>query len=84
MPGPGRQWDFVSDNDTETASELDPPMTLLPSLNLERIEELASDHGDALTFRISGRVFVYEGRNYLMPTMFVVDFDRTGNVALGQ
>ncbi|MEC9374332.1 MAG: hypothetical protein VYC34_10835 [Planctomycetota bacterium] len=84
VPGPGRQWDFVTDNDAETSADLDPPMTLMPSLNLERIEDLALERGDSLAFRISGRVFVYEGRNYLMPTMFVVDFDRTGNVVLGQ
>jgi hypothetical protein len=32
------------------------------------MEALAATRGDDLVFRVSGRVTVYDGRNYLLPT----------------
>ena len=36
------------------------------------MEETAASRGDSLSFNVSGRVLVYEGRNYLLPAFFQV------------
>lgn len=58
----------------------EPPMVLLPCLNLETIQELLRTHGDKLALSMSGIVFVYNERNYLLPTMYRIDPDVDGNV----
>lgn len=60
---------FDADGD---AGLREPPMTLLPCLLLERIEALVEWRGESLSYEMSGRVTAYDGRNYLLPTMFRV------------
>lgn len=65
------EWVFTFDSDAQGKS--DPPMILMPCLNLMAMEKIAERAGEALTFTISGQVFVYHGKNYLLPTMYVIN-----------
>lgn len=65
------QWTIVFDADRSGKAE--PPMTLMPCLNLQAMEKLAERGGETLSFTISGQVFVYKGRNHLLPTLYVVN-----------
>ena len=60
------------------------PMRLLPCLNLQEMERLTRNRAVPTQFKVSGEVFVYEGRNYLLPTMYLVEQDREGNVTPAQ
>jgi hypothetical protein len=66
---------FVPDSNTTAATPSDAPMGLLPCKLLETIEARgggslpAEGRGDQTQFRVSGRVVVYRGRNYLLPTL---------------
>ncbi len=60
------------------------PMRLLPCLNLQEMERLTQAHAVPLEFKVSGQVFVYDGKNYLLPTMYLIEADRDGNVSRGQ
>lgn len=60
-------WLFVFDADARGMS--DPPMTLLPCLLLERLERHYQSRGNAPVL-LSGRVFLYEDRNYLLPSVY--------------
>lgn len=60
------------DADADTPPALDPPMVLAPCLLLERMERVALDRGEEMTFEVTGRVLAYQGRNFLLPTMFRV------------
>lgn len=66
-------WLFVFEADA--SGNADPPMTLMPCLMLQRLERHYQTRGNA-PILLSGRVFVYEGRNYLMPTVFQLARDR--------
>ncbi len=61
---------FAVDGDGQNGIE--PPMTLLPSATLQRLEDLILWRGERQTVEISGRLTSYAGKNYLMPTIFVV------------
>jgi len=75
---------FTPDSDADSAGGELPPLRLMPCLNLERLEQLRKDWGDRLIVTMSGRVFVTEGQPLLLPTMYVVELDRAGNLSLGQ
>jgi hypothetical protein len=55
--------------DGDTTSAAPAPMVLLRSRMAQKLDELAASRGDDLVLQVSGRVFVYDGRNYLMPTL---------------
>jgi hypothetical protein len=61
---------FAFDNDPNSPAPA--PMILEPCAQLVQLEGLAATRGDNLAFKISGRVTVYQGRNYLLPTMHQV------------
>ncbi len=87
---PGAGWMMTFDNDTDDRSAgadgatLDTPMEVLPCLSLQGMETLAEQYGQRLRFTVSGTVYVYDGRNYLLPTMYIIEIDRTGNLTPGQ
>lgn len=64
-------WTFAFDADR--SGKADPSMTLMPCLNLQAMERLVERGGESLSFTVSGQVFVYRGRNYLLPTLYVVN-----------
>ena len=68
----GGEWGLAFDSGTAGDVKVDRPLALSPSLNLQRMEAWAMRSGDAASFEVSGRVLAYQGRNYLMPTMFQV------------
>ncbi|MGQ0628161.1 MAG: hypothetical protein ACT4PL_08700 [Phycisphaerales bacterium] len=72
------EWAFVFDSDG--TGKADVPMILQPCLRLAEMERIAlsgqsgtgtATTAEAVTFTVSGQVFVYKGRNYLLPTLAV-------------
>jgi len=72
--GGGGGWIFVFDADTQGLA--DPPVKLLPCLLLERIEDYARRLGNNSPAIMSGQVFLFNGHNYLLPTMFRIPQER--------
>lgn len=66
------EWAFTFDNDTSGEAAADRTLVINPCLNLQRLEAWASKLGDGATILMSGRVFQYQGRNHIMPTMHQV------------
>ncbi len=86
---PGGQWRATLDNDPPAIagaapSPSDAPMTLLGCQTLARLETLAERAPGGLTLSLSGHVFLYEGENYLLPTMFVVEYADVSDLRSGQ
>ena len=69
---PEGAWALAFDSGAAGDTKVDRPMILSPCLNLQRMEAWAMRGGDATSFEVSGRVLAYQGRNYLIPTMFQV------------
>lgn len=66
--GEAGEWAFHFDTDPDSAAP--PPMVLLPCQTLMAIEGYAMGGGESVVLRVSGQVFVYHGRNFLLPTHF--------------
>lgn len=60
-------WRFVP---TQVTGSGDPSIELLPCLLLEKLEDTAREGDAAPAILISGTVYAYEGRSYLLPTSF--------------
>jgi hypothetical protein len=67
-------WLFVLDADASGLA--DPPMRLQPCLLLERIEDYARREGNNSPALISGTLYLHNGRNYLMPSVFRIPKER--------
>lgn len=81
-------WEFMMDNGandppSSSAGVRDEPIRILPSLNLERMEDRARRYGDRAQFVVSGTVTIFEERNYLIPTIYTIKLDRAGNLVPG-
>lgn len=74
---PAGLWIFQFEADSQSAPE--PPVLLMPCQLLENMEELNRQRGERLVFVLSGQVFTYHGRNWLLPSMMKLDVDR-GNL----
>lgn len=62
----GRGLELIFDSDGQSAaSASDPPMVLVPNLNLMAVERVLESDSDR-RFRITGRVTEYRGRNHLV------------------
>ena len=55
----------------------DPPMLILPNLNLMGMEKAVASASRDLRFRVTGQVTEYNGRNYILLDKFVVVSDVT-------
>jgi hypothetical protein len=55
----------------------DPPMLILPNLNLMGMEKAVASASRDLKFRVTGLVTEYNGRNYILLDKFVVVSDVT-------
>ncbi|CAG0969593.1 hypothetical protein PHYC_01169 [Phycisphaerales bacterium] len=73
LPGAGGQFAATFDNDPN--SPADPPMVLLPCRALERLESVASWRGENTPFLLSGRVYTFDGRNFVLPVLVQVQRD---------
>lgn len=70
-------WEFVFTADA--AGLADPPMTLLPCLLLEQLQNTVAKRHAIDTILLTGEVYMYFGRNYLLPTTYQIE-PFTGNV----
>jgi len=75
--GGAAPWMFVFTSDGQAMA--DPPMLLMPCRQLETMERIAEQRGMDVTFIVSGQVYVYHNRNYLLPTLVKLAPDR-GNL----
>ncbi len=71
LSGESGRFAFMFDNGPDSPREA--PLVLLPSRLLQRMESVAATRGDEIVFNVSGRVLVYDGRNYLLPTLYRVE-----------
>lgn len=60
-------WRFVPQQNSGSG---DPSLEILPCLLLEKLETTARESDAPPAILISGTVYAYEGRNYLLPTSF--------------
>ena len=67
LSGSDGRFALVLDNDPNSPSS--GPFVVLPCRVLETMEGLAAGRGDEASFRISGRILVHNGRNYILPTL---------------
>lgn len=61
--------------DSGSSGRSEGPMSLLPCQNLTAIEALLDTNpagGEATSFTLTGDVFIYKGRRYLLPSMYTV------------
>lgn len=82
--GNGGAWMFTVDNDTDGSPEADQPLRLMPCANLEIMIDHVREHRGSLSFTISGQVFLFDGRNYLLPSVVLIESDREGNLVTAQ
>jgi hypothetical protein len=75
---------FVREGDTGPMSPRAGELVLLRCRNLEALEELWQRHGDRFSVTVSGPVTVFEGTNFLLPLMFVVESRRGGELIPAQ
>ena len=59
--------------DGDAQNPADPPMLILRCRSLQRLEETITKRGENLTLSVSGRVMVYAGRNYILPTLVQIE-----------
>ncbi|MDX1682226.1 MAG: hypothetical protein R3336_03805 [Phycisphaeraceae bacterium] len=77
VDAPDSQWHaFVFDADSAEGPE--PPMVLMPCRTLARMEALVGDAGSDQPLEVSGKVFLYRGVNYLLPTRVKRAVDKSG------
>lgn len=67
---PDGAWAVVFDNDHDGGADADPPLTVYPCRVLTRLVPMAERSGDSLELLISGRVYAYGSRRYILPTLF--------------
>lgn len=79
----GTAGDILFTFDADARGKGEAPMSLLPCMNLASMEKVVDRGGDGITFTVSGQVFVYKGRNYLLPTLYQVN-RRSGDVNTAQ
>jgi hypothetical protein len=70
---------FTTDNGSSSRGG-EPAFVLLPCLNLEALEALVRTQGDRAAVSLSGTVYAYEQRNYLLPTLYKIEPDIDGNL----
>ena len=75
------RWRLVFDSGpSDPAATREPPMRPLPCLTLERMEAVAQRFGESVPMIVSGQVLLYEGENYLLPTMLTLEYADVGEI----
>lgn len=69
----GGEWTFVFDAGPQQRAGNDPAMRVIPCEKLMAMERVAEKHGDSVSFNLTGQVFVYHGKNYILPTNYVIN-----------
>ena len=73
----GQNMEFTFDSDGTTLQ--DPPLVILPNLNLMSMEDAVTAGSKDLKFRVTGVITEYHGRNYILLDKVVVVPDATTN-----
>jgi hypothetical protein len=73
----GGEWMLVFDTGLQDTA--DGPMGLMPCAALGNMERLAEQQGEAASFTVSGQVFLYHDRNYVLPAIYQLNH-RNGDV----
>jgi len=60
----GQQWELTFEADGRAMQ--DPPMLILPNLNLMKMETTVADNNRDVRFLVTGVVTEYKGRNYIL------------------
>jgi len=68
-------WVLVLDADASALA--DPPLRLLPCMLLENIEDYARRSGNNSPIIITGQVGLYNGQNFLLPTVYRIPHERS-------
>ena len=68
-------YEFTFESDGKTLK--DPPMIIIPNMNLELMEDAISTGSRDLRFRVTGVVTEYHGKNYLLINQVTVPPDVT-------
>jgi hypothetical protein len=78
-------WRLVFDSDVDDADDKmpDAPIELLPCLNLEAMQNVVESGADPV-FLVSGRVFIYDGQNHLLPTLFIQQREQNTGLSTAQ
>lgn len=63
-------WEFIFTADADGAG--DAPMTILPCMLLEQMQRDALRPAARDSLLVSGEVYTYRGRNYLLPTLYQI------------
>lgn len=69
----GQSWEFTFESDGRSMQ--DPPVVILPNLNLMKMESVTGGMSRDLRFRITGEVTEYRGRNYILLRKWIVVSD---------
>jgi hypothetical protein len=69
----GQSWEFTFESDGRSMQ--DPPVVVLPNLNLMKMESVTGGMSRDLRFRITGEVTEYRGRNYILLRKWIVVSD---------
>ena len=72
----GQQWELALDSDGRAMQ--DPPLIILPNLNLAAMESAVNNASRDLRFRVTGVVTEYKGRNYILLEKVVVPPEQVG------
>ncbi len=76
-------WVFSIESDTDLKAGTT-QFSLMRCRNLETIAQLGQSRRAGLVVTLSGTVYSYGGRNFVLPSMFIVEQDREGNLVSGQ
>jgi hypothetical protein len=68
----GGEWAFAFDNSPAGEPGSDRVLVLNPCQNLQSMEAWAARLGDSATLLLSGRIYQYQGRNHIIPTMYQI------------
>ncbi len=80
----GGSWIFLPDTGAGNEGSIDAPLRLLPCMLLAEIERYAREGGERQVITLSGQVYTYDDRNYLIPTVYLIERDREGNLIPAQ
>ena len=72
----GQQWELSLEADGRAMQ--DPPLIILPNLNLGAMESAVNSASRDLRFRVTGVVTEYKGRNYILLEKVIVPPEQVG------
>jgi hypothetical protein len=77
-------WSFRIDSDADSDPGTDPAMTVLACAMLERMAAVVQSRPSPPRMTVSGSVYVYQGENYLLPVMLLIEPASEGGLVTAQ